>query len=190
MKKNKYACRPLSFTNILNSASLSYGLFHSKSASTEAQNTVQHTLNVKCEQVICSCSDAGNPANLHSSKVAIEIRHKVERLPTRQSCTHTWFSILSCSKSMRCRPSASSSFCLSVSSMRFSWLAKWMFFKRTRCSSSSFSWSARAKRRQSHQLPTTSNSRTVPMYSLDEHLLQRVRNIPHTTYCCQFCTTH
>mmetsp|Transcript_34821 Transcript_34821/g.88242 ORF Transcript_34821/g.88242 Transcript_34821/m.88242 type:complete len:215 (+) Transcript_34821:332-976(+) len=53
-----------------------------------------------------------------------------------------WFSILSCSKSMRCRPSASSSFCLSVCSMRFSWLDKWMFFKRTRCTSSSFSWSS------------------------------------------------
>mmetsp|Transcript_23724 Transcript_23724/g.52067 ORF Transcript_23724/g.52067 Transcript_23724/m.52067 type:complete len:261 (+) Transcript_23724:237-1019(+) len=53
-----------------------------------------------------------------------------------------WFSILSCSKSMRCSPSASSSFCLRVASMRFSWLDKWMFLRRTRCTSSSFSWSS------------------------------------------------
>mmetsp|Transcript_49452 Transcript_49452/g.100431 ORF Transcript_49452/g.100431 Transcript_49452/m.100431 type:complete len:219 (-) Transcript_49452:118-774(-) len=43
-----------------------------------------------------------------------------------------WFSILSCSKSIKCRPSASSSFWRSVCSIRFSWLLKWMFFRRTR----------------------------------------------------------
>mmetsp|Transcript_26757 Transcript_26757/g.72291 ORF Transcript_26757/g.72291 Transcript_26757/m.72291 type:complete len:233 (+) Transcript_26757:455-1153(+) len=53
-----------------------------------------------------------------------------------------WFSILSCSKSMRCRPSASSSFCRSVCSMRLSWFDKCMFLSRTRCTSSSFSWSS------------------------------------------------
>mmetsp|Transcript_18327 Transcript_18327/g.45591 ORF Transcript_18327/g.45591 Transcript_18327/m.45591 type:complete len:204 (+) Transcript_18327:1077-1688(+) len=49
-----------------------------------------------------------------------------------------WFSILSCSKSMRCSPSLSSSFCFRVCSRRRSWYRRWMFFSRARSISDSF----------------------------------------------------
>mmetsp|Transcript_17734 Transcript_17734/g.29809 ORF Transcript_17734/g.29809 Transcript_17734/m.29809 type:complete len:223 (-) Transcript_17734:438-1106(-) len=57
-----------------------------------------------------------------------------------------WFSILSCSKSMRCSPSASSSLAFKCASSFFIWLRSVMFLRRTRSTSCSFfsSWLMRS----------------------------------------------
>mmetsp|Transcript_9632 Transcript_9632/g.15473 ORF Transcript_9632/g.15473 Transcript_9632/m.15473 type:complete len:204 (+) Transcript_9632:1178-1789(+) len=53
-----------------------------------------------------------------------------------------WFSIFSCSKSIKCRPSDNSSLALRVCSSRRSWYRRWMFFSRARSSSDSLMSSA------------------------------------------------
>mmetsp|Transcript_22444 Transcript_22444/g.54624 ORF Transcript_22444/g.54624 Transcript_22444/m.54624 type:complete len:209 (+) Transcript_22444:221-847(+) len=60
-----------------------------------------------------------------------------------------WFSILSCSKSIRCSSLLSSSFLRSCPSSFLSWLRRWMFLSRTFSSSSSFFRSCSSKCRSS-----------------------------------------
>mmetsp|Transcript_1322 Transcript_1322/g.3806 ORF Transcript_1322/g.3806 Transcript_1322/m.3806 type:complete len:209 (+) Transcript_1322:257-883(+) len=60
-----------------------------------------------------------------------------------------WFSILSCSKSMRCRPSASFSFCLRVCSSLSFWLRRAMWVRRILASSESRARSLSSKWRMS-----------------------------------------